>query len=225
MINLEQNLKNKLAGAVSSFSMHCGQMTIEVESHCARALFKTLKQDSAFQFDTLIDLCGVDYLDYGVFEWETDKATSTGFSRGVEKTNHTAKQINTNNTKSPRFFVVYHLLSTTLNQRVRVKIPLEENVLMLESISDIWSSANWFEREAYDMFGILFKGHADLRRLLTDYGFVGHPFRKDFPLSGHVEVRYDAKEGRVMYTPVDIQPRTLVPKVGRKAQKEKADGN
>ncbi len=233
MINLEKNLKEKLDGAMSSLTIHCNQITIEVVSTCARALFKELKKDATFQFDTLIDVCGVDYLDYGVFEWDTENASSTGFSRAVDKEKavsssvSSASDLDVSHEKRPRFAVVYHLLSTTLNQRLRVRIALEEDSLILDSVSDIWPAANWFERETYDMFGILFKGHDDLRRILTDYGFVGHPFRKDFPLSGYVEVRYDAKVKRVVYAPVDIQPRTLVPKVGRKAHKEEeiARGN
>lgn len=222
MTNLEQKLKDKLDGLPSSVVTYCDQMTIEVAPDLARALFKELKQDNEFQFDTLIDICGVDYLEYGVFQWNTENATSTGFSRGVES----GAELNASSTKKPaRYAVVYHLLSTTLNQRLRVRVFLEEDHLILDSVSDIWSAASWFEREAYDMFGILFKGHDDLRRILTDYGFVGHPFRKDFPLSGYVEVRYDAEEKRVMYEPVDIQPRTLVPKVGRKAKEGVSHGN
>lgn len=210
MLLSSETLQEKLNLEPVSIHTEHAQVTIEIKPDCVHALLKTLKNDAAFQFDTLIDICGVDYLDYGVFEWKTDQATSTGFSRGVEK------DVTHTHSKHPRFAVVYHLLSTTLNQRIRVRVFLEDAVLLLDSVSDIWPAANWFERETYDMFGILFKGHDDLRRILTDYGFIGHPFRKDFPLSGHVEVRYDATVGRVIYTPVDIQPRTLVPKVGRK---------
>lgn len=219
--NLEKNLKDKFNGVLceSSVIKHCDQLTIVIPSDYANAAFKTLKNDSAFQFDTLIDICGVDYLDYGVFEWETNKATSTGFSRGVDRESAKAQEQQVASISGySRYAVVYHLLSTTLNQRLRVRIFLDGTPLQIDSVSDIWPAASWFERETYDMFGILFKGHPDLRRILTDYGFIGHPFRKDFPLSGYVEVRYDANEGRVVYEPVDIQPRTLVPKVGRKAQ-------
>ncbi len=140
----------------------------------------------------------------GIFEWETDKATSTGFSRGVEKSVEISSDATGTPTKNYRFAVVYHLLSTTLNQRIRVRVILEDDSLMLDSVTDIWAAASWFERETYDMFGILFKGHTDLRRILTDYGFSGHPFRKDFPLSGYVEVRYDDTQKRVVYEPVQL---------------------
>lgn len=219
--NLEKNLRDKFNGVLcdSSVVKQCDQLTIVIPSDYANAAFKTLKNDAAFQFDTLIDICGVDYLDYGVFEWETNKATSTGFSRGVDKESKEAQEQHLAKTSGhPRYAVVYHLLSTTLNQRLRVRIFLENEQLQIGSVIDIWPAASWFERETYDMFGFLFKGHPDLRRILTDYGFIGHPFRKDFPLSGYVEMRYDAEEGRVVYEPVDIQPRTLVPKVGRKTQ-------
>lgn len=221
--NLEKLLREKLGCALSSVAVCCDQITLETTPDYAHALFKELKHDASFQFDTLIDICGVDYLEYGVFEWETEKATVTGFGRAVEKGND--REVESTEMHQPaRFAVVYHLLSTTLNQRLRVRVFLEEN-LLLDSVSNIWSAANWFEREAYDMFGILFKGHTDLRRILTDYGFIGYPFRKDFPLSGHVEVRYDAKVGRVVYAPVDIQPRTLVPKVKRTVRIEEVVSN
>jgi NADH-quinone oxidoreductase subunit C len=155
-----------------------------------------------------MDVTVVDYLTYGKAEWETHSATSTGFDRAVSS-----------NPSSPsekeRFSVVYHLLSLTNNQRLRIKVNLREADLVIPTVVNIWPSANWFEREAYDLFGVFFTDHPDLRRILTDYGFVGHPFRKDFPLSGHVEVRYDAAQGRVIYEPVDIEPRVLVPKVIR----------
>lgn len=214
--NLKKNLTEKLDASLLSMVTHCDQITIEISPKDSHDICKILKNDELFQFDTLIDVCGVDYLEYGVFDWDTEKATSTGFSRGVEKGIDTVNMSVTH----PRYAVVYHLLSTTLNQRLRVRVFLEENALLLDSIADIWAAASWFERETYDMFGILFKGHSDLRRILTDYGFVGHPFRKDFPVSGYVEVSYDAKIGRVVYDKVDIKPRTLVPKVGRKAHKE-----
>ena len=158
-----------------------------------------------------MDVCGVDYLDYGKSEWVGDDATSTGFERGVMR----ERKLQAHEFTGPRFAVVYHLLSIALNQRIRVKVRLEEADLLVDSVVEIWPSANWFEREAFDFYGILFKGHPDLRRILTDYGFIGHPFRKDFPLSGYVEVRYDATQQRVVYEPVDIEPRVLVPKVIR----------
>lgn len=162
-----------------------------------------------FQFEQLIDLCGVDYLDYGKVNWRTDETTTSGFSRGVELTLESVSSW-----KKPRYGVVYHLLSVTNNQRLRLQVFLEPEP-MVASVIDIWNGANWFEREAYDLFGIIFDGHPDLRRLLTDYGFVGHPFRKDFPLIGEVELRYDANQQRCVYEPVSINPRVLVPKVIR----------
>ncbi len=216
-MNLAANLKEKLGSALTSLIIGCEQeVTLETTPVYLHALCKELKQDSAFQFDMLIDVCGVDYLDYGTVEWETRNVTETGFSRGVEK------EAPPPSFQQPsRFAVVYHLLSTVLNQRVRVRVFLEEEHLIVDSVSDIWPAASWFEREAYDLYGILFKGHPDLRRILTDYGFIGYPFRKDFPLSGHVEVRYDANTGRVVNMPVDIQPRTLVPKTRRMIQEVK----
>ena len=158
----------------------------------------------------MIDLAGVDYLDYGRAEWRTTAATASGFSRGV---NRAAPHTLAGN---KRFAVVYQLLSIQHNWRLRVRVWCEElEDPMVESVTDIWPSANWFEREAFDLYGILFRGHPDLRRLLTDYGFIGHPFRKDFPLIGNVEVRYDAELKRVIYEPVTIEARTLVPRVIR----------
>lgn len=169
-----------------------------------------LKEVKGFMFDQLIDLCGVDYLHYGQYDWETDAATERGFSRGVAP----QESFGTSN-EGPRFAVVYHLLSTVLNLRLRVKTFVHETHLIVPSVINIWKSADWFEREAYDVMGILFEGHPDLRRILTDYGFIGHPFRKDFPLSGHVEMRYDATLAKVIYEPIELKPRVLVPKVIR----------
>jgi NADH-quinone oxidoreductase subunit C len=170
-----------------------------------------LRDAPEFQFEMLMDLCGVDYLHYGVSDWSTEQATETSFSRGVEPT-HSGLQISWD---KPRFAVVYHLLSIQHNQRLRLKTFTDNDPPIIPSVIEIWNSANWYEREAFDLFGILFDGHPDLRRILTDYGFIGHPFRKDFPVSGNVEMRYSAKEGRVLYEPVSITPRTLVPKTIR----------
>lgn len=163
-----------------------------------------------FAFDELIDLSVVDYLMYGISDWETTKASEQGFSRGVEP-----QKTRDVRWDKPRFAVVYHLLSTKHNQRLRLKVFIDEAYPVVASAHSVWKGANWFEREAYDLFGILFEGHPDLRRILTDYGFIGHPFRKDFPLSGHVEMRYDATLGKVIYEPVDIEPRLSGPKVIR----------
>jgi NADH-quinone oxidoreductase subunit C len=170
-----------------------------------------LRDDPELKFEMLVDVCGVDYLDYGKVEWATRASSNTGFSRGVDDSAaHTGAE------GERRFAVVYHLLSISNNVRVRLRVfASDAQVPMVDSVSEVWPAANWFEREAFDLFGILFKGHPDLRRILTDYGFIGHPFRKDFPLTGNVEVRYDPEKGRVVYQPVSIEPRTLVPRVIR----------
>ncbi len=190
------------------------EVTIEVATKNVLQLCTALRDESEFAFTLLIDLCAVDYLTYGKAEWETNSATGSGFSRGVADL-----EVTTSQGEDPRrFAVVYHLLSVTNNCRLRVKIYLDENEPIVDSVVDIWSGANWFEREAFDLYGVMFRGHPDLRRLLTDYGFIGHPFRKDFPLIGNVEMRYDAEKRRVIYEPVSIEPRTLVPKVIRDDQ-------
>ncbi len=155
-------------------------------------------------------------------EWKTQDATSSGFSRGVAR----GPQLDAPVAAGRRFAVVYHLLSISLNQRLRLRVFCADDAEpMVDSVTGIWAGVDWFERETFDMFGILFKGHPDLRRLLTDYGFIGHPFRKDFPLSGNVEVRYDPEKGRVVYQPVSIDPRVLVPKVIRHDNRYRAEGD
>ena len=157
-----------------------------------------------------MDLCGVDYSTYGGSAWETKSATDKGFGRAVDNTSREEPE-----DEGFRYAVVYHILSLKHNMRLRVKVRLDAGQPMIDSVTSIWESANWYEREAFDLFGILFDGHQDLRRILTDYGFIGHPFRKDFPLIGNVEMRYDADKKRVVYEPVSIQERTLVPRVIR----------
>ena len=175
------------------------------------AVARRLRDEDGLHFEQLMDLCGVDYLDYGKGEWETEHASSAGFSRAVEQGQQDAEIKWTKN----RFVVVYHLLSITNNQRLRVRCNVPEKSLMVPSVTSVWAAANWYEREAFDLFGIRFENHDDLRRLLTDYGFSGHPFRKDFPLVGNVEVRYDPDQERVVYQPVTITNRVLVPRVIR----------
>ena len=173
-----------------------------------------LRDDAAFGFEVLIDVCGVDYLSYGSDEWTTDSATGTGFSRGVSRREVILDEADAFDPR--RFAVVYHLLSVNNNTRLRLRcFTGADNPPIVPSLVDVWSAADWFEREAFDLYGILFDGHPDLRRILTDYGFIGHPFRKDFPLYGNVEVSYDSDKGRVAYQPVSIEPRTLVPRVIR----------
>ncbi|MDP1603637.1 MAG: NADH-quinone oxidoreductase subunit C [Legionella sp.] len=210
LISLAEKIETELQGMISLVGIAYSEVFIESDVSQIKALLNQLKRHPSFAFDQLIDLCAVDYLYYGEYDWETESASESGFSRGVE-----AREIRAYVLDKPRFAVVYHLLSTTLNQRVRVKVFLDEKNLIIPSVHDIWKGANWFEREAYDLYGILFENHPDLRRILTDYGFIGHPFRKDFPLSGYVEMRYDAHLKKVIYDPVDIEPRTLVPKVIR----------
>ncbi len=169
-----------------------------------------LRDEEQFAFTQLSDLCGVDYLSYGQVEWETQDTTNTGFSRGVGKMDSAGSS-----DFISRFSVVYHLISIEHNQRLRLRCFINNDPPRLSSVVSIWAAANWYEREAFDLFGIMFEGHPDLRRILTDYGFIGHPFRKDFPLEGNVEVRYDPEKGRVVYQPVTIKSRVLVPKVIR----------
>ncbi|KTC64567.1 NADH dehydrogenase I chain C (plasmid) [Legionella adelaidensis] len=207
---LAELIKETFAGSLSAISLAQEEITIEVPVSNIKHILLQLRDRAEFGFDQLIDICAVDYLYYGHYDWQTESATETGFSRGVEPQETLAYTID-----KPRFAVVYHLLSLKKNQRLRVKVFLEEKNLIIPSACEIWKAANWFEREAYDLYGVLFDGHPDLRRILTDYGFIGHPFRKDFPLSGHVEMRYDAHLQQVIYEPVDIVPRTLVPKVIR----------
>ncbi|MGH8371863.1 MAG: NADH-quinone oxidoreductase subunit C [Gammaproteobacteria bacterium] len=210
---------DKLAGQVEA---HFGSALIRVASSCDELGYevpagqllevcRALRDEPAFRFEQLMDVCGVDYLGYGEAEWQTRNATRTGFSRGAERLDLEAD-------KRPqrRFAVTYHLLSLSLNQRLRLRVFCgDSEPPMLDSLVEIWASANWFEREAFDLYGVLFNGHPDMRRILTDYGFVGHPFRKDFPLSGNAEVHYDPEKKRVVYQPVSIEPRVLVPRVIR----------
>jgi NADH-quinone oxidoreductase subunit C len=178
-------------------------------------------------FEQLTDLCGVDYLGFGGDEWETADATRAGFSRGVEGLGpgrfDWASRPESEMVEQ-RFAVVVHLLSIRHNRRVRLRtFARDEGMPVLQSLVEVWSSSDWYEREAFDLFGIVFEGHPDLRRILTDYGFTGHPFRKDFPLIGNVAVRYDAEKKRVIYEPVEIEPRVLVPRVLRSDSRYKTD--
>ncbi len=184
---LADSLKEKFGDNILESSLYVGELTIELKKEALIATCEALRDEPNFQFEQLIDLCVVDYSEYGEDAW----------------------------IKS-RFAVVYHLLSVANNQRLRLKVFVEDaQVPRIESVCDIWNCANWYEREAFDLFGVVFDGHPDLRRLLTDYGFIGHPFRRDFPLEGNVEMRYDPEKQRVVYEPVSIEPRVLVPKVIR----------
>ncbi|MDQ7075945.1 MAG: NADH-quinone oxidoreductase subunit C [Gammaproteobacteria bacterium] len=220
--NLASALRSQFADQLLSCEVVLDEVTIEVASEQLLAVCETLKDASEFQFEQLIDLCGVDYSSYGEVEWDTSDASSSGFSRGVESGSANGRlvfgdELETAALDRPRFAVVIHLLSYTFNRRLRLRCSApNDDMPLLPSVTSIWNGVDWFEREAFDLFGILFEGHDDLRRILTDYGFVGHPFRKDFPLVGHVEMRYDEEKKRVIYEPVSIEPRVLVPRVIRK---------
>ena len=192
----------------------CGELTYELNKDDLVGIATALRNEGDFGFEMLMDVCGVDYLSYGSVEWTTLSASGSGFSRGVEREPVILDEAD--EFPSNRFAVVYHLLSLRHNIRLRLRVFTGvENPPVVKSVVDVWNSANWFEREVFDLYGILFAGHPDLRRILTDYGFIGHPFRKDFPLIGNVEVSYDADKGRVAYQPVTIEERTLVPRVIR----------
>ena len=231
MINISKSLSDELAACFGDqFDVSepvSGMVTLQVPVESWLETAQTLRDDPRFAFAQLTDLCGVDYLGYGQVEWETTDATNEGFSRGVEgmgpgrfdwKNRPESVDV------EQRFGVVVHLLSTSKNMRLRMKtFATDEGLPVVPSLVEIWNSANWYERETFDLFGIIFEGHPDLRRILTDYGFTGHPFRKDFPLIGNVTVRYDEEKGRVVYVPVEIEPRVLVPRVIRDDSRYKAD--
>ncbi len=202
-------------------------VTIQVQVDDWLEVAQTLRDDPRFAFAQLTDLCGLDFLGYGQVEWETTDATHDGFSRGVEALGPGRfdwKDRPESTDIEQRFGVVVHLLSTANNTRVRMTtFAADEGFPVVPSLIEIWNSVNWYERETFDLFGIIFEGHPDLRRILTDYGFTGHPFRKDFPLIGNVTVRYDEEKGRVIYEPVEIEPRVLVPRVIRNDARYKAD--
>jgi NADH-quinone oxidoreductase subunit C len=185
------------------------EVSLEVDKSDWSRAAQLLRNQDSLAFDQLIDLCAVDYLTYGQAEWNTANATDTGFGRGVIPPGVAESE------QERRFAVVCHLLSLKHNVRLRLKTFCTGENLIIDSLVPVWNCADWFEREAFDLYGILFDGHPDLRRILTDYGFVGHPLRKDFPLSGHVEMRYDAEKGRVIYEPVTVEPRVLVPRTLR----------
>jgi NADH-quinone oxidoreductase subunit C len=190
-------------------------------------LARVLRDEEAFCFEQMTDLCGVDYLGYRVDEWETEDVSFEGYSRGVEGLGpgrFSWQERPESRHVEHRFAVVVHLLSIRHNRRLRLKTyAADEDFPIVPSLVDVWNSANWYEREAFDLLGIVFEGHPDLRRILTDYGFTGHPFRKDFPLIGNVTVRYDEGKGRVIYEPVEIEPRVLVPRVIREDSRLKTD--
>jgi NADH-quinone oxidoreductase subunit C len=214
--NQAGTLLARFGSALERVPSRCGELTFEVPASQLVAVCRALRDEPDWSFEQLVDLTGVDYLDYGRVEWKTESASNSGFSRG--RSVYVSRYAEADGGEGPerRFAVVYHLLSVSRNRRLRLRCWCEDGEPpMLDSVEGVWKAAEWYEREAFDLFGILFRGHPDLRRLLTDYGFVGHPFRKDFPLIGNVEVRYDPAKGRVVYEPVSIEPRTLVPRVIR----------
>ncbi len=195
---LSDNLNETFAGKVVSLEERLGELTLVVKASDMAAVFTRLRDDADLRFEELVDVCGIDYSTYGSELCEDGRYLSDMPREGK------------------RFAAVYHLLSLTHNMRLRVRVFAEDDeVPALDSVTAIWPSANWYEREAFDMYGIIFVGHPDLRRILTDYGFVGNPFRKDFPLSGTVEMRYDAAQQRVVYEPVTVEPRQITPRTMR----------
>lgn len=225
--SFSDRLSTRFAGAQVQVVQPRGEVTLEVSANEWHATCLALRDE--FGFEQLSDLCGVDYLGYGSDEWDTSDVSSQGFSRGVEgkavgrfawgefPSQESAAGAIPQTMPQQRFAVVAELISYQRNQRLRVRCYAPNDELpIVASVTDIWPGANWFEREAFDLFGVLFEGHPDLRRILTDYGFVGHPFRKDFPLIGNVEVRYDEEKKRVVYEPVtSVEPRVNVPRVIR----------
>ncbi|MFA6120621.1 MAG: NADH-quinone oxidoreductase subunit C [Sideroxydans sp.] len=192
---LRSNLTEAFADKVVSLEEKLGELTLVVKAADMLGVFTRLRNDAEFSFEELIDVCGIDYSTYG-----SETSEEGRYLVDIERA-------------GSRFAAVYHLLSITLNIRLRVRVFAEDDAMpMLDSAISIWPSANWYEREAFDLYGIIFVGHPDLRRILTDYGFVGNPFRKDFPLSGTVEMRYDAAQQRVIYEPVSIEPREVTPR-------------
>jgi NADH-quinone oxidoreductase subunit C len=195
---LSANLREAFSSKVVSLEERLGELTLVVKASDMLGVFTRLRDDADLRFEELIDVCGIDYSAYGSELCEEGRYLPDAPREGA------------------RFAAVYHLLSVTHNIRLRVRVFAEDDAMpVLSSVNQIWSAANWFERETFDLFGIIFVGHPDLRRILTDYGFVGNPFRKDFPLSGTVEMRYDAAQKRVVYEPVTLEPRQITPRTMR----------
>ncbi|MGA7801533.1 MAG: NADH-quinone oxidoreductase subunit C [Gammaproteobacteria bacterium] len=225
--SLADSIAKRFEGKLDSCAVDLNEITLEVPRRHMIEVCTGLRDEPDLAFEMLLDVCGVDYMAHGKAEWETEEATARGFSRGVDPQSFgrlaaVERDLSVESASgAKRFAAVYHLLSISRNQRLRLRVFAPDDALpMVDSVVGVWSSANWYEREAFDLYGIVFEGHPDLRRILTDYGFVGHPFRKDFPLIGNVEVRYDAERQRVVYQPVSIEPRVLVPKVVRGEPRE-----
>jgi len=233
MPNRKQQLADALRAAfgekIDTVTVAFNEVSADVPAEHLLDVVTELRDDPEFKFQQLIDLCGVDYSQFGSDEWQTEEASRAGFSRGVDAATTTGRlqfgdELDSLATQGKRFAAVYHLISYAHNQRLRLRVfAPDDDFPIVSTVTGIWASADWYEREAFDLFGILFSGHPDLRRILTDYGFVGHPFRKDFPMVGHVEMRYDPERERVVYEPVSIEPRVLVPKVIRQDHRYLAD--
>ena len=212
---------------VSVGDTQSGITTLEIRVDAWLEVCRALRDEEDFSYEQLTDLCGVDYLSWGQSEWDTEDASEEGFGRGVEALGpgrFSWEERPEAGDVEQRFAVVVHLLSFRHNRRLRIRcFAPDEGMPIVPSLTEIWMSANWYEREAFDLYGIVFEGHHDLRRIMTDYGFTGHPFRKDFPLIGNVEVRYDEQKQRVIYEPVQIEPRVTVPRVLRDDSRYKTD--
>jgi NADH-quinone oxidoreductase subunit C len=225
MPNSQQQLADSLRGhfgeRLISVDVAVKEVNAEVSVENLVEVATGLRDGEDFQFEQLIDIAGIDYSQFGQAEWQTNDASRAGFSRGVNAADSTGRlqfgdELESVVEPGKRFAAAYHLLSYSKNRRLRLKVfAADDNFPVLPTLTGVWAVANWYEREAFDLFGILFSDHPDLRRILTDYGFIGHPFRKDFPLIGNVEMRYDPIKERVVYEPVTIEPRVLVPKVIR----------
>jgi len=213
------SLRSLAVDGITDVSVSYGEIVAVIDADKLTDVATRLRDE--LSFEQLIDLCGVDYSQYGSDEWDTQGASAGGFSRGVSGSSvgrlSFGDEVSVADSDQPRFAVAYQLLSVKNNNRLRLKVYAVDNEFpVVPTVTGVWASADWPEREAFDLLGIHFEGHPDLRRLLTDYGFVGHPFRKDFPLVGNVEMRYDPQKKRVIYEAVTIEPRVLVPRVIRK---------
>jgi len=224
-----QALQAAFGDKIQTCEVAFNEITLDIKPENLSAVATDLRDKAEFAFVQLSDISGIDYSQYGVSEWVTDDSSATGFSRGVDASVTMGRlqfgdELEPVSESGKRFAAIYQLISYSHNSRLRLRVYAEnDDFPVIPSVVEIWSSANWYEREAFDLFGILFSNHPDLRRILTDYGFVGHPFRKDFPLIGNVEMRYDPEKKRVIYQPVSIEPRVLVPKVIREDHRYIAD--
>lgn len=226
---MAEALRAEFADKLEVVTVAYDEVTVEVSVDNLVEVATSLRDHDDFRFQQVLDVCGVDYSQYGRAEWQTEDASRAGFSRGVDDAATSGRlqfgdELDSLAVQGRRFAAVYHLISYVHNRRLRLRVYApDDSFPVVPTVTAIWASADWYEREAFDLFGILFSDHPDLRRILTDYGFVGHPFRKDFPLVGNVEMRYDPERGRVVYEPVSIEPRVLVPRVLREDHRYLSD--